>query len=266
MTDPSTNPGSVPPPGWYRDPAGPGRQRWWDGLKWSNLVRMESSAPVASHGSAAPSVTAGASSTPVAHGGFRPIQRPAPFVPSAPVGRVAVPVPTTVDGVVLASIGRRLVATVIDNVLVAILVFGLMPLLVGDFQARYWGALWAWSEATVNANGQAVAMSDDLVHLSALVGYYLIGATLIYGFVALLFWSRTVGQRALGIAVSPVDKGKDKVGWAPALSRSLAWTVLSQGGGLFLIVNAFSLSMILWHPKRQTLPDLLARTQVVRRG
>jgi len=266
VTDPSPNPGSVPPPGWYHDPAGPGRQRWWDGLKWSNLVRMESSAPVASHGSAAPSVTAGASSTPVAHGGFRPIQRPAPFVPSAPVGRVAAPVPATVDGVVLASIGRRLVATVIDNVLVAILVFGLMPLLVGDFQARYWGALWAWSEATVNANGQAVAMSDDLVHLSALVGYYLIGATLIYGFVALLFWSRTVGQRALGIAVSPVDKGKDKVKPGHALSRSLAWSVLSQGGGeVLLIVSAFSLSMILWHPKRQTLPDLLAGTQVVRR-
>jgi uncharacterized RDD family membrane protein YckC len=90
--------------------------------------------------------------------------------------------------------------------------------------------------------------------------------TVVYGVVSLSVWSRTLGQRIVGIAVSPIDKLSDKVGWAPALSRSLAWTVLSQGWGLFLILNAFSISMILWHPKRQTLPDLLARTQVVRRG
>jgi len=262
VTDPSTNPGSVPPPGWYRDPAGPGRQRWWDGLKWSNLVRMESSAPVASHGSAAPSVTAGASSTPVAHGGFRPIQRPAPFVQptSAPLVQ-----PTAVPGdATLASFGRRFLATVIDNLLVSFAVTAVMPFFIGGFQDRVLAGLQALY-ADVLAGGQA-GFTDDLNHLVVIVTYAMIATTVLYGTVSLGLWSRTIGQRISSIAVSPVDKPTEKVGWNRGLARSLGWTLLSQGGGLFLIVNAFSLSMILWHPKRQTLPDLLARTQVVHRG
>lgn len=148
----------------------------------------------------------------------------------------------------------------------AVVVFLVVPLFVNDFQHRYWGALWAWSEATSLANGQSVPMSDDLAHVAELLGYFLIGATLLYSTVALGVWSRTIGQRLLGIAVSPVGQPTDKVGWNRGIARSLAWTLLSQGGNIFLIINAFSASMALWHPKRQTIPDLLARTQVVRRG
>ena len=166
----------------------------------------------------------------------------------------------------LASLGRRVVAAVIDWLLVAVVVFAAAPLLVHDFQQRYWGAIWTWSQATAEGSGQVGPMSEDLTHVGELLTYFLIGATLVYGFVALALYSRTVGQRLLGIAVSPVDKPEEKVGWNRGLARSLAWTLLSQGGGLFLILNAFSMSMALWHPKRQTIPDLLARTQVVRRG
>src|SRR5665647_1047154 len=212
---------------------------------------MESSAPVASHGSAAPSVTAGASSTPVAHGGFRPIQRPAPFVQptSAPLVQ-----PTAVPGdATLASFGRRFLATVIDNLLVSFAVTAVMPFFIGGFQDRVLAGLQA-------------GFTDDLNHLVVIVTYAMIATTVLYGTVSLGLWSRTIGQRISSIAVSPVDKPTEKVGWNRGLARSLGWTLLSQGGGLFLIVNAFSLSMILWHPKRQTLPDLLARTQVVHRG
>ena len=262
MTDPSPNPGSVPPPGWYRDPAGPGRQRWWDGLKWSNLVRMELSAPAAPHGSAAPKVTAGASITPGAHGGFRPIQRPMPVVQPT---RVAPVQPTAVPGAVgLASFGRRFLATVIDNLLVSFAVSAVLPFFIGGFQDRLLAGFRSWY-AGLLAGGQA-ALSDDLSHLVGIMTYVVMAVTVVYGVVSLSVWSRTLGQRIVGIAVSPVDKPSDKVGWVAALSRTLAWTVLSQQGGLLLILNAFSMSMILWHPKRQTLPDLLARTQVVRRG
>jgi uncharacterized RDD family membrane protein YckC len=225
---------------------------------------MESSAPVASHGSAAPSVTAGASSTPVAHGGFRLIQRPLPVVQPTPAPVVR---PAAVPGEVrLASFGRRFLATVIDNLLVSFAVSAVLPFFVSGFQDRLLSGFQSWY-VDLLAGGQA-ALSNDLSHLVVVMTYVAMPFTVVYGVVSLSVWSRTLGQRIVGIAVSPVDKTLDKVGWAPALSRSLAWTVLSQGGGgvVLLIVNAFSLSMILWHPKRQTLPDLLARTQVVRRG
>jgi uncharacterized RDD family membrane protein YckC len=165
----------------------------------------------------------------------------------------------------LASFGRRFLATVIDNLLVSFAVTAVMPFFIGGFQDRVLAGLQALY-ADVLAGGQA-GFTDDLNHLVVIVTYAMIATTVLYGTVSLGLWSRTLGQRIVGIAVSPVDKPSDKVGWAPALSRSLAWTVLSQGGEVvLLIVNAFSLSMILWHPKRQTLPDLLARTQVVRRG
>ena len=167
-------------------------------------------------------------------------------------------------GTTLASFGRRFLATVIDNVVVSFAVTGVMPLFIGGFQDRVLAGAQTWY-AGVLAGGSSV-FSDDLTHLSMIVTYAMIATTVLYGTVSLGVWSQTLGQRISSIAVSPVDKPTEKVGWNRALARSLAWTLLSWGGGLFVIVNAFSISMILWHPKRQSLPDLLARTQVVRRG
>ena len=172
---------------------------------------------------------------------------------------MAVAVPTT-----LASFGRRLVATVIDNVLVSFAITAVMPLFVSDFQNRVISGMQVLY-ADVLAGGQN-GFTDDLNHLLVIMTYTVIAVTVLYGAVSLGLWSRTLGQRLMGIAVSPVDQPADKVGWNRGIARSMAWTLLSQGGGLFLIVNAFSVSMVLWHPKRQSLPDLLSRTQVVRRG
>jgi uncharacterized RDD family membrane protein YckC len=257
VTDPSPNP--VPPPGWYRDPAEPGRQRWWDGSAWSNQVRWERTASSTTRSGHASSLSAGAAH-PASHAGFRPVQHPA-TVASKP----AVSVPTSVPAsTALASFGRRFVATVIDNLLVSLVVTALMPLFVSGYQDRVVSGLKVWY-AEVLAGGSGV-MSADLSHLVVIMNYGLLAVTLVYGLVTLSAWSRTLGQRIMGIAVSPVDKPAEKLPLSRAVSRSLAWTLLSQGGGFFVILNAFSVSMALWHPKRQTLPDLLARTQVVRRG
>ncbi|MBX3196063.1 MAG: DUF2510 domain-containing protein [Microbacteriaceae bacterium] len=72
MTDVSTEapvaPSGGPPPGWYPDPAGPGRSRWWSGEGWTDHVQEAApAAPVA------PVV-------PVA-----PIASVAPVAPAAPV-------------------------------------------------------------------------------------------------------------------------------------------------------------------------------------
>jgi uncharacterized RDD family membrane protein YckC len=88
---------------------------------------------------------------------------------------------------------------------------------------------------------------------------------MVYGLVTLSVWSRTLGQRIVGIAVCPVDKGKERIGWRQAIPRTLLWTVLSQGPSVLVLIQMVSVSLALWHPRRQTLPDLIARTQVVRR-
>lgn len=230
-------------------------------MAWSSQVRLEGTASSTTHAIGAPRPAAGTSDAPKGgawrstptHGGYRPIARPVVAAPP-----VVVASPTT-----LASFWRRLLATIIDNVVVSSVITAALPFFVNDFENRALVGMKAFY-AEVLAGGQNV--TDDLNHLVVIMTYTVITATVLYGGISLGVWSRTLGQRIVGIAVSPVDKPADKVGWSRGLARSLAWTLLSQGGGLFIIANAFSLSMILWHPKRQSLPDLLARTQVVRRG
>ena len=262
MTDPSLSQRSLPPAGWYRDPAQTGRERWWDGVSWSNQVRLHNASAFAPHGGPSAAPTTGSSLHPQArlrdgqqHGGFRPIARPTVAPIPAPVAQA-----TTAT----ASFWRRLVATVVDNLLVSFAVTSALPFFVTDFENRVLAGMQAFY-ADFLSGGQN-GFSGDLAHLLVIVTYAVMAVTVLYGLVSLGVWSRTLGQRIVGIAVCPVDKPTEKVGWSRGLARSLAWTLLSQAGGVFLIANAFSVSMALWHPKRQTLPDLLARTQVVRRG
>ena len=183
----------------------------------------------------------------------------------APAGMIPMVGPTPAADVALASFGQRFVATIVDNVVVLVLAFGVIPLFVSDFQNRFWGRLWSLSEDRVAAGGGAIELGPDLVHLGTLVTYASIGISLLYGVVALSLWSRTLGQRIAGIAVCPADKGKDRIGWREAIPRTLLWTVLAQGGNFLVLIQMVSVSLVLWHPRRQTLPDLIARTQVVRR-
>jgi uncharacterized RDD family membrane protein YckC len=171
---------------------------------------------------------------------------------------VVVAAPTT-----LASFGRRFVATVIDNLLVSFVVAAVLPFFINDFQNRVIIGMKALYAAVLAGDQNGITV--DLNHLFEIMTYALIGVTLLYGFVSLGVWSRTLGQRVVRIAVSPVDLPTESAGWSRGVARTLVWALLSQGTGLLLIIYVFSISMVLWHPKRQSLPDLLARTQVVRR-
>lgn len=170
--------------------------------------------------------------------------------------------PLTPDGVRLASFWRRLLATIIDTFVVSLVVSSVLPFVVDDFQIRLLGAVDEWYQAALA--GQT-SVSADITHLMVIMTYALIAATTIYGLLSLSLWSRTLGQRLVGIAVCPTDKGAEKIGWRQAIPRTLLWTLLSQGGSFLVIIQMMSVSLVLWHPKRQTLPDMIARTQVVRR-
>lgn len=82
----------------------------------------------------------------------------------------------------------------------------------------------------------------------------------------------TPGKMALGIRVVPVDQGRTtaQLDWATAAARSALWLLPRLGGylpstvGLFLGLRLADVLLPLRHPKRQSLHDLVARTQVVR--
>ncbi len=173
--------------------------------------------------------------------------------------------PATPDSVPLASFGRRVVASVIDRILVSFLAAIVRTIGFPDSAAEMTAAMEAWI-AALQASGGAAPPSDALNAQLTVLTVVTAVATFIYGVVLLGVSSRTFGQRMLGLTVVPVGEGEAKLGWPSTVSRSLAWTVLSNGTGtVMLIVQLISVSMAIWHPKRQTLPDLLARTQVVRR-
>lgn len=252
VTTPPAIPGAVPPAGWYPDPSHPSRERLWDGIGWTDQVR-------GLRGLTQPPPTG----EPSRASAYRPR-----MVRREVVAPAATPVPSltghdTADGVPLASFGRRVAATIIDTVIVSFAVGVFLPFFITDAGARLEKGL--RELYGILAAGGTGTMSTDLAHLQVILTYAVIGATIVYGLVSLGLFSRTLGQRLVGIAVCPADVGREKVGWQHALLRSLVWTLLSQGGGFLYIIHFMSISLALWHPRRQTLPDLLARTQVVRR-
>lgn len=225
---------------------------------WTSQVRLLTFADPRVVGNGDPNSEQALSNPTPTRGGFRPItHQPLAVQPAA----IANPDSTKA---VLASFGQRFLASVIDCFLVIFVIAAVLPLFVNDFQARVMGG-WQDILSSYRSTG-TVGLPDDLVHLMSILNMVTIVATVLYGVLTLGLWSRTAGQRIVGIAVSPVGKPAERVGWSRGIARTLAWTLLSQGAGLLFYANLFSVTMIWWHPKRQTVPDLLAMTQVVRRA
>lgn len=80
----------------------------------------------------------------------------------------------------------------------------------------------------------------------------------------LRFRSATLGMMACGLRVVPVDEGRsqERLTWSCVLVRALIWVL--PGALSLRILTVADVLLPLWHPKRQTLHDLAARTQVVR--
>lgn len=83
--------------------------------------------------------------------------------------------------------------------------------------------------------------------------------------VAFLRWkAATPGQLVCGMKVVPLDVGHAlaPLPWPVILLRSAIW-VLPGALGLLVVIKLIDALFPLWHPKRQTLHDLAAHTQVV---
>jgi uncharacterized RDD family membrane protein YckC len=273
------------PSGWYADPLDAGQERYWDGWQWSRNTReREGSAPVTPPAAPAPGQPPRVADGP--QPGYVPPGYPPQGYPQQPgspqqpgypqpgypgypgqQGRPGQPA-LTADGVPLAGWWWRVLATVVDNVVVGLLAtLASLPVLIPLLRrvSAYFAEVVAAAEQGLPQPpiDQAVLVpaTDQLVLTAVSVTL-----TFVYQLVFLRWRSATPGKLLCGLRVVPVDQGRAPVGldWRRAFSRALVWAApgLSPLLGVFQLLDVL---FPLWQRKRQALHDLLARTQVVRR-
>jgi uncharacterized RDD family membrane protein YckC len=275
------------PGGWYADPVDPARERYWDGWQWSRNTRPRESQPPPTAGGrptgyappspAGPPGPAPGSGYPgPAPGGYAPGPTPGgyappPGYPVAPgYGYPPVPVPATADGVPLAGWWWRVLAMVIDIVLLSTVV----TILAAPVWLPIYEAFAAYFQAVVEA-AQAGAAAPPVMDPNQLVPVRAqviltalsVGLGLVYHAGFLRWKGATPGKLTCRLRVVPVDQGRHPgpLGWGAVITRAAIWVLpgISSLLALFTVVDAL---FPLWQPKRQALHDLAAKTQVVRRG
>lgn len=244
------------PLGWYPDPSDPSRERYWDGWQWNRSTRP-------AVGSAGP---VGA-----------PPGQPAAYSPGN-IGNTGgtstgTSVPTTADGVPLASWGVRAGAAIIDAVLLwflGLLVVGSIQRATGAdvrleaaaqrYQAYVFESL-SNPEAFDAMHALSIILTRDFYVQIAL--YLAVGVLFFTIFHAAL--SATPGKLMLGLRVVPVDRGTQTQGlaWGRSFVRALVYQILARFSVLVWLVLLLDLLWPLWDKRRQSLHDKVAGTQVV---
>ena len=252
--------------GWYPDPLDAGQERYWDGWQWSRTTRPRAGGPPL--GAAAPAGAPPAASNPYGSpyaGGSAPGPGQAYYpVPTAP-GR---PVLTTADGVPVASWWWRALAALLDGTFTGV-VGALLSL---PFLRTMFTALAAWWDAAMQAaqSGANPPAPPDFANLVStseqlMIGLVGLAVGLAYHGTFLRLRGATPGKLICGLRVVPVDRGRapGPLPWSTILIRAGIWVLPGVYSALFLI-TVVDVLLPLWHPKRQALHDLAARTQVVR--
>lgn len=257
------------PGGWYPDPVDARSERYWDGWQWSRTTR-----PV--EPTSAPGVHP--------YPGPRPQQPVQPGYPQAQPGQQQPGQPyagqpyygspaartgstqavTTADGVPLAGWGPRLLAVLLDSVLVYLLI----QLVSLPLAGRSTAAMQTWlDEATrVTQAGGPVDFQQLFATYPAreLLVSLAIGlvVTAVYNAVLLRWKSATLGKLALKLRVVPVDQGghRGRLSWSTIAIRVGLWVVAGQ---LLVVFRLLDGLFPLWQSRRQAIHDLAAKTQVV---
>ena len=140
-------------------------------------------------------------------------------------------------GVVLAAMWRRVLAQLLDQLLIVIPVV-IVALVAG------------------------VRSADDLADKQFVINLAVVLSAFTYDFVMIGRWGRTVGKFALGTKVVRIDTG-GPVLWSSSAIRALiplaAGVIPSVGSALSLVVYATAF----WHPRRQGFHDRAAGTIVI---
>ncbi len=265
MTTPTTA-------GWYDDPDVPDQLRYFDGVLWTShtTTRVSPTAASSTIGHS-PDVRPAAERQQGDHGwqSTGTQHRPQPGWSSAPGGAVAKPGEQRLpDGAVLAEWWRRLLARVVDAVVVNI-VGGLLSL---PFLAPVLSVFEDWFSAALEggpgSQPDAAALQAALTDVALPVTLVMLAVALVYEVGFLVWRSATPGKMIFGTVVRPLEAA-GPVTLAVALRRQaikvvtelLSLNVLLGLAGFFLSV--LDPAWLLWDPKRQALHDKVAETVVV---
>jgi uncharacterized RDD family membrane protein YckC len=242
------------PGGWYADPVDPARERYWDGWQWSRNTRQREAtlyAPPPGVGGPPPGYPAPA--------GY-------PVQPRHPSYLAAT---TTADGVRLAGWWWRVLATVIDYVITSVLITVVAFPIWRPVYTAFTVYLQAILDAQRSGGPPPVFDPTGLFPLRDQVIFTAISLAIgmLYHMVFLRWKSATPGKLLCGLRVVPVDRGRDPgpLEWSAVGIRSAIWVLpgINSLLGLFTVADVL---LPLWHPKRQAIHDLAAKTQVVRPG
>jgi uncharacterized RDD family membrane protein YckC len=275
---------SALPAGWYKDPADPVTQRYWDGDGWvgsaipADAVPPDGPPPVEEPPPPAADPATGPGPVPVQPQQFAPAAAQAPVQPHAypppPPGWVPppgwtpppgfpYPVQARPHGFQLAGMGQRFMARFIDFIAVF-----LLNVLVNGFLAYQW-----WLEvapifraAMADPFGTPDQPSSRSDYLMLTMLFVATALWLAYEVPALGNSGQTLGKRIMRIKVVPVEN-TERLGNGRAFRRWARlglWTPLWSCYGLGLLMQLIDSLSPLFDPKmRQALHDKTARTVVI---
>ncbi len=179
------------------------------------------------------------------------------------------PVALTADGVRLAGWWWRVLASVVDGLLISMVVTGFTLPIYRRMVAQLTSMIQLIAEAqrtggtpSAPSFGDFMSTQDQLILVSVSLA---VGA--VYHAVFLRWKAATPGKLMCGLRVVPVDRGQNQepLAWNSIAIRIAVW-LLPTVNGLLGVIRLIDGLFPLWQPKRQTLHDLAAKTQVVRRG
>lgn len=286
----SENTPELPPAGWYTDPANSTQERYWDSKAWTHQTRPKPQTPpapmppgqVGGNYYAPNQVQVSREQSNLSQ--QRPAQdaysqpgQPYQAQNAAPNQGYQYQAPTylpgqynpamidtvarTADGVPLAGWWWRVLASMIDGVLLGIV-------LTTPFAVAMSDGLLRWAEDFTLAaqyGGELPSLFDPAY--GVLQPWLLITAitfvfTIVYATFFLAWKGGTIGQMSCGLRVVPTDQGRAHNGLpvGKALLRNVALQILAS----IPIVGLVNYLAPLWDKKRQTFHDKIAKTQVVK--
>ena len=247
------------PAGWYPDPAQTHaeRLRYWDGTRWTEHVH-DPAPPTPPTYPAYPSYPQGHAQP------YASFPQHLPYAPALPQP------PTTPDGQPLSGWWRRVLAQVLDGLILSPVIFGLLV----AFIASRWDEIRRWWDAYTSAVDAGTTppsppdvfqpWSAELLGLSA--AYLVVLAVYTLGFWR---WKQaTPGKLVMGIRIRRRET-PGPLPWSTMLSRFLFVEALAFAsyapwiGLLFAAAGLLDYLWPLWDSRNQALHDKVARTNVV---